>query len=360
VGLLQAANIAGCVAGSLLIGLACLRWLGTTGSLRLLMAAGIGFAVVGLRTSGRRSVFAEMAVLLALLAVMLPGQRRLWLRLHGTEDPTSTLREDATGVAAIVPRHTSWLVFVDGKSHSWLPFGGVHTQLGAAPAIVHPAPLDVAIVGLGSGDTAWSSACRPETRSLDVFEISAGQPRLLRALADRESLPDLSALLRDPRLTVQVADGRHALARSRKLYDVIEADALWPDVAYSGNLYSTEFFWMVGEKLKPGGLACTWAPTPRVYASFTAAFRYVLGPSGRNILIGSNQPIGDDLEVWRERLDSEPVRRYLGDTRLRNVDDLLKVLQPLNRRGRRAPARDMNRDLFPRDEFHVKEEDLPF
>jgi len=355
VGLLQAANIAGCVAGSLLIGLLGLRWIGTTGSLRVLMLAGLGFTIVGWRAYSRRSVFIELAALLALLAVMLPTQDRLWKRLHGTEDPTSLVREDATGVAALVPRHLTWLVFVDGKSHSWLPFGGVHTQLGAVPALVHPAPADVAIVGLGSGDTAWASMCRSETRSLDVFEISGGQPRLLRRLADRERLPDLQRLLDDPRLTIHVADGRHALARSRKLYDLIEADALWPDVAYAGNLYSTEFFRLCASKLKPGGLVCTWAPTPRVYSSFIGAFRYVLGPSGRNILIGSNEPIEGSWEVWQERLESELVRRYLGERRLEAVENLLKVLQPLNRRGGRPRGKDQNRDLFPRDEFELGE-----
>ncbi len=353
VGLLQAANIAGCVAGSLLVGLVGLRWLGTTGSLRVLMVAGIGFTIVGLRSYARRSEFLEMAALLALLAVMLPTQSGLWMRLHGTEDPTSLVQEDVTGLAALVPRHTSWIVFVDGKSHSWLPFGGVHTQLGAAPALVHPAPVDIAIVGLGSGDTAWASMCRSETRSLDVFEISGGQPRLLRRLADRERIPDLVRFLEDPRLRINVADGRHALARSRKLYDLIEADALWPDVAYAGNLYSTEFFRLCASRLKPGGVVCSWAPTPRIYASFISAFRYVLGPSSREVLIGSNQPIEGDRDLWLERLESQPVRSYLGPARLEPVENLLKVLQPLNRRGGLPRRNDQNRDLFPRDEFQL-------
>jgi hypothetical protein len=355
VGLLQAANIAGCVAGSLVIGLLGTRTIGTTGSLRLLMLAGIGFAVVGLRAYLKRSVFLEMAALLALLAVMLPTQGRLWHRLHGTEDPMSMIREDATGVAALVPRRLAWVVFVDGKSHSWLPFGGVHTQLGAAPVLVHPDPVDVAIIGLGSGDTAWASLCRTETRSLDVFEISGGQPRLLRRLAGREPLPDLTRFLDDPRLTVHVADGRHALARSKKLYDVIEADALWPDVAYAGNLYSTEFFRLCGTKLKPGGIVCTWAPTPRVYSSFIGAFRYVVGPPNRGVLMGSNEPIEGDWPLWRDRLESQPVRSYLGEHRLEAVENLLKVLTQHNRRGGRPRGRDQNRDLFPRDEFELGE-----
>jgi spermidine synthase len=354
VGLLQAANIGGCVAGSLLVGLVALRFLGTTGALRLLMVAGIGFAIVGLRAYGRRAVFLEMAVLLALVAVMLPSQRRLWLRLHGTEVPNSMIQEDATGVAALTPRRGAWLVYVDGKSHSWLPFGGVHTQLGAAPAIMHPAPVDVAIVGLGSGDTAWASACRPETRRLDVFEISGGQPRLLQRIADREPLPDLSSFLRDPRLHIQVADGRHALAHSPRQYDLIEADALWPDVAHSGNLYSSEFFKLTASKLKPGGLVCTWAPTPRIYSSFMSAFRHIAAPSNRGVLIGSNDPIDVNLPLWKERLNSEAVRRYLGEGRLRSVEQLLSSLQLHNRQGRRPRGRDQNRDLFPRDEFDLK------
>jgi len=360
VGLLQAANIVGCVAGSLLVGLVMLRLVGTTGALRLLMLAGVAFAVVGRRAGGGR-VFVEMGALLALLAVFIPGPQRLWMRLHGTEQPQSLLREDESGVAALVPRMKAWIVFVDGKSHSWLPFGGVHTQLGATPAIVHPQPLDVAIIGLGSGDTAWASLCRPETRSLDVFEISSGQPRLLSRLAalEGEPLPDLRAFLGDPRLRVQHADGRHALARSRKLYDVIEADALWPDVSYAGNLYSREFFQLLSERLKPGGLVCTWAPTPRVYASFVPSFRYVLGPSSRTILIGSNDPIEGDLEQWRSRLGSEPVRRYLGKVRVETVENLLRALQPLNRGGRRFRSRAMNLDLFPRDEFDVPQNDAP-
>jgi hypothetical protein len=321
----------------------------------VLVLAGIGFAIVGWRAYSKRSVFVEMAALLALVAALLPSQARLWTRLHGTEDPTSLVREDVTGLAALVPRKMNWVVFVDGKSHSWLPFGGVHTQLGAAPVIVHPDPKDVAIIGLGSGDTAWASLCRPETRSLDVFEISGGQPRLLRRLADREPLPDLRRFLADPRLAVHVADGRHALARSKKLYDIIEADALWPDVAYAGNLYSTEFFRLIGSRLKPGGMVCTWAPTPRVYSSFIGAFRYVLGPPNRSVLMGSNEPIDGDWPLWRDRLESAPVRGYLGEHRLEAVENLLKVLTQHNRRGGRPRGRDQNRDLFPRDEFELGE-----
>jgi spermidine synthase len=353
VGLLQAANIAGCVAGSLLVGLVALDRLGTTGTFRVLMAVGVVFAAVGVRHFGAKTSFAAFAAGLAALTVAIPDQRTFWLRLHGTDDPRVLMEEDASGVGALVPQKTgAWSVHVHGKAHSWIPFGGIHTRLGAAPAMIHPAPLDVAIIGLGSGDTAWASASRPETRSLTVFEISGPQPKLLRQLSDRQDFPALKRLLDDPRLRIRVADGRNALEQEGALYDVIEADALWPIAPYAGNLYSVEFFNQCMRRLKPGGILCTWAPTPRVYASFTQAAPYIVGLGDRSVLFGSNQPIEIDLEQWRARALSPEVKAYLGDDGASGTAWLLERVQQLHRLRRRQLQKNMNFDLFPRDEFH--------
>ena len=342
----------GCMFGSLAVGLVSLRLVGTTGTLRLLMVAGALFAAVGLWRFGARTVFAPLLAGLLVLAVALPGQRALWLRLHGSTAPSGLVGEDATGVSAILPSASHpWRVFVNGKSHSWLPFGGIHSALGAAPAIVHPAPVDVAIIGLGSADTAWASSCRQETRSVTVFEISGPQPRLLRRLAAQQDLPDLQRFLADPRIRIVVADGRNALARDDRRYDLIEADAQWPDVSYSGNLYSTEFFTQCARRLKPGGVICTWAPTPRIYASFLRAMRYVVGRD--DVLIGSNEPIVHDPDAWEARLRSPAVSAYLGPGSLADTAGLLRQLRPRNLKGRIQPLRASNQDLFPRDEFQT-------
>src|SRR6185295_10094239 len=209
---------------------------------------------------------------------------RLWMRLLGRAEAQGVINEDATGVAAVAEMASGGHgVFVNGKHHSQIPFGGTHTRLGAAPAIVHPNPLDVAIIGLGSGDTAWASGCRPETRHMTVFEISGGQPGLLAAFVARTQYAPMRSLLSDPRLRIVVDDGRRALQSSDARYDVIEADALWPMVAYAGNLYSEEFFTMCASRLKPGGLLCTWAPTPRVYSTFVTVMPYVIGIGDRQI-----------------------------------------------------------------------------
>jgi spermidine synthase len=179
VGFLQAANIAGCVAGSLTVGLLGLDVLGTTGSLRVLLVGGFVFVLVGLRYDGRRAWLHAAALALATLAWALPGGRDFWLRLHGRGPGPSLVREDATSVVAVTPADPGvWFVFVNGKSNSVMPYGGgEHTLLGAIPAIVHPAPRDVAIVGLGSGNTAWAAACCRETEALRRSRSCASSTR---------------------------------------------------------------------------------------------------------------------------------------------------------------------------------------
>jgi SAM-dependent methyltransferase len=211
--------------------------------------------------------------------------------------------------------------------------------------------VDVAIIGLGSADTAWAAGCREETRSITVFEISGPQPRLLRRLGEREDLPDLKRFLADPRVRIVVADGRNALARDDRRYDLIEADALLPDVSYAGNLYSAQFFAQCARRLKPGGVICTWAPTPRVYAAFTRGVRHVVGRD--DVLIGSNEPIAFDPAAWKARLASPAVAAYLGPRAVADTTRLLAQLRPRNLRGRVQPARETNFDLFPRDEFQT-------
>jgi hypothetical protein len=105
-------------------------------------------------------------------------------------------------------------------------------------------------------------------------------------------------------------------------------------------------------RLKPGGILCTWAPTTRVYASFTQAVPHIVGLGDRSVLFGSNEPIEIDIDTWRARALSPEAVRYLGDESAQGTAWLLSRVSPLHRFKRRQLTRDMNWDLFPRDEFH--------
>ncbi len=149
------------------------------------------------------------------------------------------------------------------------------------------------VVGLGSGETAWAVGCRGETRSLRVYEIAAAQPRLLRAVSTVAPFAGLVELLSDPRLVVVAADGRQALAREERRYDIVQVDAMFRTSAGSGNLYSLEFFRLCASRLKPGGIVCTQKPSRRVGLTFAEALPHALDLG--NIVVGSNEPLPIDL-----------------------------------------------------------------
>ena len=355
VGFLQAANIAGCVCGSLIVGTGGLHVLGVTGSLRALLGVGGVAALLGaikLRDAGLGLLASGLVgVLLA-----LPDGAAFWSRLHGQKTATSLVREDATGVIALTPlANRGYRLFNNGWSHSSLPFGA-HTAYGVVPAVVHPAPREVAIIGLGSGDTAWGAGLRSITERVTVFEIRAGQDPLLRRLQARvgDELPALGRFLADPRMELRLEDGRFALSREAKVYDVIETDPLYPDSAGAGNLYSLEFYSLTARRLKPGGVVCIWAPTGRVTDTFRRAFRTTLLFPDLALLVGSNEPLKPDPVAWRERLLSPESRAYLAPLGAERFLPLLQAPVVLGSgRGRGARLLEPNLDLFPRDEFQL-------
>lgn len=154
-------------------------------------------------------------------------------------------------------------------------------------------------------------------------------------------------LLTDPRIRFRVEDGRHALEAENTQYDTIEIDAVPPETAGSGNLYSREFFTLAARRLRPRGIMCSWAPTPRASETFRAVFPYVMANAHGTVLVGSNQRLVVDIDTWRARLLA--AENYLGRRRSRDVSAALEgmTLAPP------SSAIPLNADLFPRDEFGV-------
>jgi len=350
-GALQAANIFGCVTGSLLTGLVFLESLGSADTLRLLVALGLGFLTLAvLRYPSDWKPKAALPLLMLSVAAV-PRSGDLWKRFHGAETLPSHIQEDASAVAGIVDKGGFFRVYVNGHSHSWMPYGDIHSLLGLLPAMMHDAPLDVAVVGLGSADTAWASGAHPLTRSITVFEIARPQPAVLRAMAESSSDAVLSPLRRfldDSRVSIRLGDARNALLHETTLYDLIEADPLRPSMAGSGNLYSVEFYRLLKTRLKPGGLATVWAPTERARRTFLSAFDHVVRFPD-DILVGSPDPIPLRHRRWRRQVEAAAVVAYLG------IPDLVTKARDALGAGGPLPPPDspglLNLDLFPRDEF---------
>jgi spermidine synthase len=307
----------------------------------------------------RPAAIAAAAALAVWLVLRLPAETQLWAALHGSASQYTVASEDASGVALIkatpssLGRSTAG-VFIEGIGQSWIPFGGIHSALGALPAFLHPQPRTAAVIGLGSGDTVYALAGRDTLARIVCAEIVRPQLPALRDWEQRTRYPALGSLLSDARITMHMGDGRAYLMRSAERFDIIEADALRPSSAYSGNVYSTGYFELLRSRLAPGGIAVTWTPTERVRDTFLAVFPYAL--SFGQIVIGSDTPVAfsaDEVRARTRAADAQEHYRNAGE----ELDELLApylagapvVTTPATPRH----PDDLNEDLFPRDEFGV-------
>lgn len=355
VGLVQLANIVGNSMGSLVAGLLLLDLAGTAGTLKLLVAIGLAFAV--LQLAGRRATrwaYLPAAVLVAGL-LFFPGGDSFWRRLHGLTTEQAIVAEDKTGLSLLkMWGSDDGRLYIQGHSQSRLPFDTVHTFLGAIGPLVHEAPKRVLVIGSGTGGTPYAAGLHPATEKIRVIEIVAPVIETLRRYLAHGGRSGVDELLAGKRFEVVVADGRHALALDPILYDVIEADAILPKTALSGLLNSQEFFRQVRTKLAPGGIYVQWAPTERSIETFRSVFPYVtmVHPA----MMGSDRPIPDAREKVLALLTQPEIAAHLKAARI-NRDELQKwfedkKVEPLNN-GQVVAAASPNTDFFPRDEYYL-------
>jgi hypothetical protein len=366
VGWVQLANILGNAAGSVLTGLVALHLLGTAGTLALIGALSLALALGWLawaRGAARWPAAAAAAGCAAALA-LVPANAEFWRRAHGLvpgvahawgEDRSGVAfwRDDALRRPGPVERGP---FFIMGHSQATIPFTARHMVLGAAGPLLHPAPRQVFAVGIGSAGTPWGAAAVPEVETLRAVEVIAPVLDALRQHA--ASRPDgaVAALLADPRVRLEAGDGRRALARSPAgAWDVIQADAIYPQTSHSGLLYSREYLELVRSRLAPGGLAVQWAPSWAVAETFVAVFPHVVMLRPADILIGSDSPIPQAQARLLARLSDPAVLARLAPGNPEAVATLAaevagEVLEwtPATPRGP-APLTDM----LPRDEFFL-------
>jgi spermidine synthase len=364
VGWLQAANIFGATMGAILVGNVFLHVLGTSATLRLLTAIGATFlilwATLALRASLRPLGYLSGVIIPLLLIASIPRGPILWAKLHGAPIEHTISTENGAGVSMLKNTDAGFssttLVFVNGLGQSWIPYSHVnpvHSQLGILPVMIHPNPKAVAVIGLGSGDTVHGVGGREEVTGITCIEIVEAQLDSLRLLQQRRPYGGLDGLFNDTRIRFAFTDGRAYLANNSIKYDVIEADALRPNSAFAGNLYSYEYFLLLKSRLNPGGLAVTWAPTPRVLETFVKAFPHVYRFD--SILIGSADPIVFDREAIRRRVQSPFTQDYFARA---GIDPNPLVLPFLDRKDEELRIErswfalsDVNSDLFPKDEY---------
>lgn len=209
---------------------------------------------------------------------------------------------DAFGLVVVHHSASGRFLTVNGKTDaSW----GSEDTPGQAltahiPLLLHPAPRDVLVIGLGSGMTL-AHAQSHGAESVECVEISPAVVRAAGHFADVNG----DACSR-PGTRLIVGDGRTHVRYTRKSYDVIasEPSNLW--VSGMANLFTVEFLREARNRLKPGGIFAQWVHAYRlspqdfqgVVRTFTSvfpnAFLWEMYPLGDYLLVGSL-----DRSEWR-------------------------------------------------------------
>ncbi|MFN8524858.1 MAG: fused MFS/spermidine synthase [Chloroflexota bacterium] len=333
-GSVYAANVCGAIFGALVAGFALIPRIGTLWTLLAVAGVNLAAALVMIAVTGgalSRRVGAAAALTAAFAALVLtalptyrdlfqgrfPGERIVWTA-DGLETTVTVTRERDRNLAMYLNRHHQ------ANTADWMVF--FHRMLGHLPMLLHPAPRDVLVVGLGGGATAGATT-RYEGARVTVVELSGG------VIEGAGWFRDVNyAVTEQPNVQTIVDDGRNFLLVTDRKFDVITADAIWPTHAGATNLYSTEYYALARAALKPGGVMVQWVnrdlPEPELkmlMRTFVRAFPHVSLWFDGSLLAGSDRPI-DPALPWLERKLSFPLTQAsLAQVNLRNADDVRKL-----------------------------------
>jgi predicted membrane-bound spermidine synthase len=364
-GRLLFANIVGNVAGTLVVSFLLLDALGSAGTLRLLATVSLALGLVGL-WMGRQEprlrwpVWGGVAAVAALGVVVFPSNDRLWRFFHAAPEGALVVVEERACVNAWVTKEQGeQVLYLNATSQNGWPYDDFHVVIGMVPSLVHPSPKRALAVGLGAGSTAWGLLQDDRLASVECVEICGGEIELIRHLAMQKGSPESRQLLDDPRSRLLVGDGRKHLLATTDPYDVITVDAMRPNGASAGNVYSEEFYELVAAHLAPGGLFAQWVPTKRVLETVKQVFPHVVVmevPGGRGeFLLASDRPVPVDQTALAERLAARS--GGLREVQRASVRAFVEGVSPrIERAGGPAPSvpeTALNSDLFPRDEYFL-------
>jgi predicted membrane-bound spermidine synthase len=353
------ANILGNTTGSLVTGLVLLERLGTSGSLRLLTWLGLGF-VLAIYLYWQKKAIGILALILIAIIVFFPQNTRLWAWLHSIQPQQYfIIAEDSTGVAGITEANRQGILFASGQVQAHFPYMHVHALLGTIPALIHPHPAQILIIGLGSGGTPHTIGVNPLTERIRVVEILGAELPVLREYAKTPVGKPLNFLFQDPRYEIVVGDGRRELVATDQQFDIIEADAIQPWRSRAGMLYSQEFFQEARSRLAPGGFFVQWHVGNEAKQTFRNVFPYVTQLDLKvdlSILIGSDRPLEFNQEKLLSKLDTPAVLSFLTQAGV-DVETIRRDVKGADvyiySHARHDQPKAANTDLFPRSEYYL-------
>lgn len=192
-------------------------------------------------------------------------------------------------------------------------------MLGHLPALIHPEPKSVLVVGCGAGVTAGSFVAYPSVERIVICEIEPLIPRVVArhfGLENHDVVGD--KMLERGLVEIVYDDARHYILTTDEKFDIITSDPINPWVKGAATLYTQEYFDLCKQRLAPGGVITQWVP---LYESNAAAVKSELATflqvfpeatvwsndvDGRGydvVLLARSDPAPIDIAKLQQRLD---------------------------------------------------------
>jgi spermidine synthase len=247
-----AVNVLGCILGPLLAGFLLLPWISERWALLLLA---LPWIVIGLRpmipssrTFGLVPRIASYALLPLVLTLFFTSQG--YEQEYGSK---SRVLRDSTATVIATGSGMGKLLLVNGYTMTALT--PITKMMAHLPLAFHDTPpQDALVICFGMGTTFRS--LRSWGIPVTVVDLVPSVPRLFSYFHS-----DASAVLSSPMSHVVVDDGRRYLERTDRQYDVITIDPPPPvQAAGSSLLYSEDFYAVVKQRLRAGGILQQWLP----------------------------------------------------------------------------------------------------
>ncbi|MGE0491263.1 MAG: fused MFS/spermidine synthase [Vulcanimicrobiota bacterium] len=355
VGEVYSANTFGCIAGAFLAGFLMIPNLGAQSTLKVaaLLYLLVGVALFLGQREGKAIALTAVSGLLALMIVALPrwnpgvmgGGVAIYAGRHQNLTLDQAMRSMfrppayyADGLSCTVSinyygqRYEEMAMRVNGKVDASLGRPDKQTMFltGYLPALLHPAPKQVAVVGLGSGFTLQALANVPEVEHIDCAELEPAVVEVGKYWAGYNG-----HVLEGGKVEMHVTDGRTFVLGSAKQFDIIASEPSNPWIAGIGNLFTRDFYQTCSRRLAPGGVMCQWfnlyavsnQDLKMVLKSYYTVFPYGLvfqSAPGDLLLLGSNEPIQFDLERLENVYQEVPqLRRHFYEIGLYEPESIL-------------------------------------
>lgn len=350
VGLLYAWNTIGAVLGSFAAGFALIPLLGVRKTLLVAVSLQCVAAVVVMagRSRGRRHILAGIGGAFLLLFYLLtpPWHHQLmtsamyhYARQYKTiekENLAEALtqkellyyRDGLTATVTVTREDTRYGEHlyiatngkIDGSSHGDMPTQRLSAHI---PLLFHPSPEQVCVIGMGTGCTAGSAALHQTVSSVTVVEIEAAMVEGARLFRDHNH-----AMHHNPKVAIEVTDGRLFLRLHPGRFDVVISEPSNPWMAGTSDLFTIEYFDLGARALRDGGFFCQWVQlygmssdsVKTIVRGFLSVFphAYLITtiPETDILLLGSQHPFALDIPRAARRMQQGKVFRDLADPRV--------------------------------------------